>query len=571
MRLQLKLGLGAQNVAATGKPVNKAWYGLKFRDTFTISGEEYTFNGLEFERTGMAANYDQGLGAIPEELLTVHNKLKRCVVGYDGKFKYYLDGRNSMWKEGSYRPPFAAYSDGKLVGLIDNYGVVTDGLQVGNCIAKIDGALDAKKVGCVMNIFDGVAASWYAVIVDIDYTENGYVLSHPHIDGFGSVGDGLNRMYMIGDAKLGGQDGNVMVEIPSFWHKWSYEPDPANPDNVAKRAYYGWQHHQISLNELPGGRFYPKRYVGAFEGVLASKNNRLQDGWYGEYDPATSTWQNANITTMPTEPKIVSVAGYYAKTSLSLTDFRPACERTGTGYHQYDAATNFIIQLLMIIELGHMQTQDGIGAGISGVSGTNWGNYNAYRPLRKTGDTIASGNATWDMWTLNQTMMLAGFEYRIQSLSYRGIEQPYSHIIQWVDGICLSVDGENTTAYAHDSIYGGVAGYSEYVSPASAEAAASSPNYRALPAIEGGTLEIKNVSRYWKIPSPHLLPNDDPTSRGLAAYPYDYLFYSSSTGVRAFAVGGRVHNGVDAGAFCVYSCYGLLSTLAAMGGRLCKI
>lgn len=571
MRLQLKIGVGITGKAAGGQSVNNAWYGLKFRDTFTVADGVYTFNGLEYERTGLAAGYDQGLDKVPEKRLTVHNKLRRCVVGYDGKVKYYLDHRNSMWQAGSWRQQSVDNAEGIVTEVLDNYGVVIDDKQVGNYEAKVNTKPDPKKIGCVMNIFDGEGASWYGVIIGISSDQSAYILSHPHIDGFGEVAEACEAYYMIGDAKLGGQDGNVMVEIPSFWHKWSYEPDPENPDDLEGRAYYGWQHHQISLREIPGGNFYPKRYVGAFEGVLADEDNNPQDGWYGAWDEAASTWEGATVTPVPPNYKILSVAGYYARTQLSVTNYRPMCEAAGEGYHQYDAASNFIIQLLMIIEIGHMQTQNGIGSGVNNITGADWSPYNSYRPMRKTGDTISAGNGTWDVTKDNQYVQIASNRYKILSLSYRGIEQPYGHIFKWVDGIVFSAEGDTTAAYAHKCINGGVAGRDQYLSHVSPEAAEADSNYIKLPAIEGGDLAIVNISRYWKFPSPHLLPNDDATSRPIDSYAYDWFAQSSSTGMHAFAVGGRAHTGVTAGAFCFASGYGLLYTSSSVGGRLCKI
>lgn len=550
--------------------MNNAWYGLKFRDTFTVADGVYTFNGLEFERTGLAAGYDQGLDKVPEERLTVHNKLRRCVVGYDGKIKYYLDHRNSMWQAGSWRQLSVDNADGKVLAVADNYEIVTNDLQVGNYQVEVSEAVSAKKIGCVMCIYDGAAAAWYAVIIGVDFEKNRYILSHPHIDGFGEVTEGLSPVYMIGDAKLGGQDGNVMVEIPSFWHKWSYEPDPENADDLEGRAYYGWQHHQISLREIPGGNFYPKRYVGAFEGVLADADNNPQDGWHGAWDEATSTWGGSSNTVEPSDPKILSVAGYYARTLLSVTDYRPMCENTGESYHQYDAASNFIVQLLMIIEIGNMQTQNDIGSGVNNISGADWSPYNSYRTMRKTGDTISAGNGTWDMTKDNQYVQIASTRCRIYSLSYRGIEQPYAHIFKWVDGIVFSGADGIVTAYAHKCIDGGAAGRGEYQSHGSPEAAEADPNYITLPGIDGGDLAVVSISRYWKIPSPHLLPNDDATNRPLDAYTYDW-FSQSGNGMRAFAVGGRANYGRDDGAFCVLSGFGLGSSSTTFGGRLCKI
>ena len=84
----------------------------------------YTFNGLEYERTGLAAGYDQGLDKVPEKRLTVHNKLRRCVVGYDGKVKYYLDHRNSMWQAGSWRQQSVDNAEGIVTEVLEDLVLV---------------------------------------------------------------------------------------------------------------------------------------------------------------------------------------------------------------------------------------------------------------------------------------------------------------------------------------------------------------------------------------------------------------------------------------------------------------
>jgi hypothetical protein len=260
-----------------------------------------------------------------------------------------------------------------------------------------------------------------------------------------------------------------------------------------------------------------------------------------------------------------------------LDNFRSKCAATGTGYHQYDFASNFIIQLLMIIEYGTFNTQSSIGAGISGVTYAEWGTYNGYRPMRKTGDTIQAGNKSWDMNTLAQKQRINAQVYQIQSLSYRGIENPYGHIFKWVDGFNfinnIPAEGDPYyTGYAiKAAIDGGTVDYAKFVSHANHAAAQADDNYRELLGLDGDTLKIMNVSRYWKQNSPNLMPADDKQSD--ASYGGDYFYYGNvgDNVSRAFAVGGDASYGVRAGAFYVYSYYGSGAALTSYGGRLCKI
>ena len=231
--------------------------------------------------------------------------MRRCVIDYDGRLMYYLDHRNSMWKKGSWRQRSVDNAEGIVQSVQDNYGEVKDNLYVGNYVVEISETPSKENIGCVMNIFDEVSASWCAVIVGV--TEKGYILSHPHITDFGKVGMDEAAYYMIGDAKLGGQDGNIMVEIPGFWHRWTYEADPNNQDNtdIEHRAFYGWQEHRISLKKIPGGNFFPKRYISAFEGVIADDKHNPQDGWKGNHmDTGSVTWESPTITTVPNSPFI---------------------------------------------------------------------------------------------------------------------------------------------------------------------------------------------------------------------------------------------------------------------------
>jgi len=273
----------------------------------------------------------------------------------------------------------------------------------------------------------------------------------------------------------------------------------------------------------------------------------------------------------------MSVAGYYPYTYYSLDNFRTKCAATGSGYHQYDFASNFIIQLLMIIEYGTFNTQSSIGAGISGVTSAEWGTYNGYRPMRKTGDTIQAGNKSWDMNTLAQKQRINAQVYQIQSLSYRGIENPYGHIFKWVDGFTFinNVPAEGSmyyTGYAiKAAIDGGTVDYAKFVSHANHAAAQADDNYRELLGLDGDTLKIMNVSRYWKQVSPNLMPADN--AENSSSYCYDYFYYGNvgDNVSRAFAVGGFANDGVNDGAFCVSSYRGSGVAYNNYGSRLCKI
>lgn len=556
-----KLGyLGLNGISKRNKPYI---YGVKFRD-----GKDDTppINGFIYERVGLPG-YDIN-DVVPENLMPVHNKMRRCVVNYHGEVEYYLDFRNSMWKKGSYKETTIANADGTIQVLNSDYGL-------GIVQITVDETASTTNIGKYINIFDGDSHNfWMALIIGAD-DNNTYTLSHPHISNWGIVDEGVQLYYIIGDAKLGGQDGNIMVEIPAFWYKYSFEEET------------GWQEHLISLSKFQGARYYPRRYVAAFEGVSADSNNQPYNGWQGSWDGNNKKWLSVTSTTSPS--KIVSVCGYYPKTVYSLDNFRSKCQATGDNYHLYDFVSNFIIQVLMIIEYGTGNMQSKIGKGIADVNSSAWGTYNGYYPVRKTGDTVIAGNGTWDMFSLNEQMQISSQNYRIQSLSYRGIENPYGHIFKWVDGLefvnnVITNEKQYLFAYAHKSITGGELNINEIITHNNYSALTNDNNYQQLQGINNHPLEILtwlwqsspeerwiDKSRYWGQASPELLPNDSGASS--TGYFYDYFYTPSSTlsdkALRVLAVGGHANYGVLAGAFYVYSYYGSGSTYANSGGRLC--
>jgi hypothetical protein len=234
------------NVLGNRQIFAEGCYGLRFRDTGS---------GYEYARAGAIAGYAAS-ETVPDALMPIHAGMKRCVVGYDGVVNYYLAAINSMWKDGTAREQSIDNADGIVSELKYEYAAGTITISVPKSTAD--------DVGKYINIFDGFGANfWYALIVGADKKKNEYTLSHPHIANWGAVGDGRDRYYMIGNAKLDGQDGNVMVEIPGFWHRHRYEPSV--DDVPANLVFRGWQEHIISERRFPGAKYYPKRYVAAFE------------------------------------------------------------------------------------------------------------------------------------------------------------------------------------------------------------------------------------------------------------------------------------------------------------------
>ena len=522
----------------------RAIYGVRFRDTGS---------GYAYGRTGSLEEFSAGLKITDDRYLPVHRRMRRCVLTNNGKVKHYLDPEDSMWIKNSPVKDNEA-SEVEVVGVDAPH-------NENNAIVTINGIADIKHIGCTIKLSDDpVTREWYGIIIGAE--GNDYIVSNPLIIGWGTdPSDNPCTVGHIGDAKLDGSHGQVMVDTPGFWHRHMWEEDTSGM----------WQRHDVSLRPFGGAGYNPRRFISAFEGVQSDNTGAAVNGWHGTWDPATNTWGSIDMPSL-TNALFMSVAGFYPRTSIARYEIRPRAVAVGNTYHQYGFYDNKVMQILMITEYADMNTQRSIGPGVANFtgSGIDWNAYNGYYPIRRTGDTIRAGNRTWDMSTLGSlARMQANGDavYTIQSLSYRGIENPWGHIWKWVDGINFRWEEPEdgiSFAYAH------VTDDPDLFSDTVDEGHVKLPDRMESAAYENDKWVNKN--RYWRDPSPDLLPTTIKPSN--ASFVGDYSYFPSgapSSGhLRILAVGGHAYSASFAGAFSVYSRYGSSARDTNFGGRLCS-
>ncbi len=620
--MRLGLGLGLQRRG--GRALVHTVYGVRFRDAVT---------DFEYERTGSLdeLGYD-ATDEVNEEHLQVHNKLQRCVVKDDGTFNYYLHPDNSAYKQGSSIPDSLAGME-EIETIKEEWDDAYDTGRIGLIKLKPDSspaeAAAEANIGKWIEVFDAVSSKGGALIVGWDNATKEYLLSHPHHKSWG----GGATHYRIGDAKLDGSDGQVMVEIPEFWHKYSLENDGGHT----------WQKHEVSLSEFDGATKFVKRYISAFEGVR-QHDSKHRDGWIGTYNSETKRW--ADSSQHGSVDRVGSVAGFYPLSTYHRANFRAACDGVSatpsypaaSGYHQYDFRSNWILQLLIVIEVASFNSQDKVGDGLSSVSSGQWNNYNSYRGLRKTGDSIRAGNSTFDQTELGinaPKMDIDTQDYTIETVSYRGVENMWGHLWKWLDGINLRWDetvGENQFArpsicekpeHFQDDVNSGEYAEVDERMVSNVWIAASATcditeggevstdggnftnsrvgtnmvvggiEYEIESITDNNNLTLKDyvggvqlgvvcsygifgsrVQRYWRIPGSLMFPVEpNAETGGATSFMCDYLYLPSSVSVgyyRAVLVGGNALSGAIVGAWCVLSSLGWTYSLARSGGRLCK-
>jgi hypothetical protein len=195
-------------------------------------------------------------------------------------------------------------------------------------------------------------------------------------------------------ADLTGGNGNVMVEIPKFYYKYSYAGNTHN-----------WS---ISLLPLDGYFVHPAFNKGGVE---------VEHRYIGAYNAST----DGSV--------LKSVSGQYCDCSMTRNTMRTRARAIGTGWGIQDFNLVSAIQLLMIVEFGTFNTQSAIGMGRTQLSGGSWVD-GSYYGLNGLSNSI--GNATGNV-NYSGDADDAGAD--LNYMSYRGIENFYGNVWKFVDGI----------------------------------------------------------------------------------------------------------------------------------------
>jgi len=494
----------------------------------------------------------------------IHYDIKRCILADNGTVVYYLDGYN---REG------------------------IDPSTSGTCDATATKKLKATDV------FTG-SASDYVGHYAHNKTDDTYSLITAKDDNDTlSLQDDIfvsDEEFEICTGVFNGDDGQVMVEIPAFYHKYWY-------DN-------GWHGHSISYNQLPGyelhhafqknGANVTARYIGAYEGVLYdTSEGKYVNGLYlpsnasytmtfdGTAETITSdtlthpftnleagvdtivisdtasnnlTCGITNVTdtvitvdcdltnessvacTIQTQRDwsndvLSSVAGKVPMNYGIRTNFRTVAANRGTGWRQQDFDLVSAVQLLYLIEYGSWYSQSEIGTGLTDWNGSTWSAWNNMNPIERTG--LSNGTATWNVSNGNGN--------KGSYISYRWIENPWGHIWKFVDGINIE---EHVPYVCNDDTH---------------FADDTEINYTSL----GVTLASSNG---WQKTLAQTARGFLPASVGGSSSTYITDYYHQDTGWRVTLLGGDTGYGANAGVAYWFLSASSESAYRNVGGRLSR-
>jgi hypothetical protein len=327
-----------------------------------------------------------------------------------------------------------------------------------------------------------------------------------------------------GAAVLDGTDGQVMVQVAKFWYKYTTSGDQKEW-NISQTALTGFSVHPAFIDSSGAESDYV--YMGAYPAVL--------------YDSTVSAYIDGDGTAQyAANDKLGSVSDLKPMTSISRTQMRAAAIARGSGWQLLDADVMSMIQLLFITEYASFSSQSMISGG-----NTKHGAWNYATCTDSSGKSNGDGNFSAGQATTGGDST----DY----VSYRGIEDVFGNIWQWVDGINVNDDGTSSKLY--------LAGDSRIF----ADGTTSNYTYAGnLAEADGYQVSLINTSLGF-----YPLTVGGSSSTYLTDYYYTYYNNNPAAGWMAWLVGGDANDSGTAGVFYGDSNGAASAVGSNIGGRLC--
>ena len=308
-------------------------------------------------------------------------------------------------------------------------------------------------------------------------------------------------------AVLDGTDGNVMVEVPLTYLKYTYD--------TTSGVKHTWE-----ISDVEEDGFEPAPcFVRAGEVV----NYRYYPAYLG-----------VNVS-----GKLMSVSGQYPTTSITREQFRELAKANGANFHQLDWLLYEFVTLLAIIEYGTMNIQQALGQGRTALTGGSWVN----------GSLIGINGLSNQYGNSSANYTFAGDAEATDAdssfMSYRGCENFFGNVWRFVDGINI----QNYVPYINDN-------------PRTFADDVFTGDYKSagitMSATNGYTRTLHNSSKGFFPKS----VSGGSSSVGTTDY------YHQASGNRIALVGGPANNGLYAGPLCLAANSVASSVYVSIGGTL---
>ncbi len=375
-----------------------------------------------------------------------------------------------------------------------------------------------------------------------------------------NVSDDGTIVAYYGDADYAedGSMGQVMVYQPKFYYK--VVPLVFDKNTVSNIGYHLRKaNYYVSSRPKTGFKLHPAFYdvngnevdyilLSAYEGSM--------------YDASADAYVNDSVDesiAYAAGDLLCSVAGKKPISGLrsgmgTKTNFENMALNRGSGWHLETIKATSANQLLMIVELGTMNTQTGIASGVTSISDNS-----AYNCASLTGSTADLGNGTGSAAeTINE---IGGVETAYTtagkvSVSYRGVENPWGNIWKHIQGI--NIWGNGTMGGGQPYIANNFT-FNE---------SKNSDNYEPVGFTLANASGYINAMGYggedfdWL-----LMPSEIGGTSALPVGDYTYVT-ANLNGYRIAPLGGLWYSGASAGGFYWYCDNGVGVRARTVGGRL---
>lgn len=337
------------------------------------------------------------------------------------------------------------------------------------------------------------------------------------------------------DFKTDGSNGHVVVEIPEHYY-------------CPSDLYEGYETFGVSMHPQPGWVKAKKRYIGAYN--CADDGGTKLKSASGVKPLVSTSLTNFRTKAMATDNicQIIDMEDWYILTNLFCVEFATTHTQSimnGASSMSYNAANTTISA---VTDSTHITVNNGsvfvagqsvsIGSAQNGEQRTSWVEIDSVN--NSTGEIVlknaVSNMAVGDFlstrtWVTGETdnILHSGYNYNDSKhpMKYRGIENMYGNIYQWVDGVLIN---DNQAYVCKDRAKFSSTITSDYT-------ALSYVNWNA----NGYPLTLGNDEKFPFARFPDALGGS--TSTGYADY------YYQTTGLRGLCFGGRWYDGSGGGAF----------------------
>lgn len=321
-----------------------------------------------------------------------------------------------------------------------------------------------------------------------------------------------------GAADLTGTDGQVMVEIPKFYYKYSYV-GTSHTWEISQTQEAGFSLHP-AFNK--NAAEVDHRYIGAYEGSM--------------WDFTTSDMvsdANALIEFYAAGDKLCSITAQCPKTCETRAEFRAMGSQRGTNWRQMDYDLASAVQLLYLTEYADFNSQSTIGMGRTERITGDWvvdGRFG------RTGKSNGDGNVTNSV----------GGDTDDAYMTYRGVENFFGNVVGWMDGINVN---NNIPYVSNDD-----SDWADDTATAYTDLGVTVSN------TAGWQKTLEQISRGFL-----------PASAGAPGSSSTYICdsYNQSSGWRVAKLGGIMTGTVTCGVFNLLLNSDSSSFSNAVGGRLC--